>query len=124
MLYALMEGLAGIVDEGKLFRHVRLSPRWLAAKRNEATVCAAYGSSGAFFEYSFEHDESARTIKLHLKGNAATTLHVLLPRGAVSSSVTVGKKKTQFRNAKIEESSYVDAHVDVQKNAVVLIQYK
>jgi hypothetical protein len=124
MLYALMEGLAGIVDEGKLFRRVRLSPRWIAAQRNEATVCAVYGASGASFEYSFGHNESAKTIELNLKGNTAATLHVLLPRGTRSTSVTIGKEKLQFRNAKIEESSYVDATVDVKKNTVVLIHYQ
>jgi len=49
MLYALFEGLAGIVDEGKLFQSVRLSPRWLAAGRSEASVCVTYGASGASF---------------------------------------------------------------------------
>jgi hypothetical protein len=124
MLYALIEGLAGIVDEGKLFQRVRVSPRWLAAGRSEASVCATYGASGASFEYTFAHNESARTIEMNLTGRAATHLHVLLPRGTKSTEVTVGAKKLKFRNTKIEESSYVDADVDVKKNTNILIRYQ
>jgi hypothetical protein len=119
-----MEGLAGIVDEGKLFRRVSLSPRWLAAGRDEASVCATYGASGASFEYSFGHNESAKTIEINLTGRASADLHVLLPRGAKSTEVTVGTKKLKFRNTKVEESSYVDADVDVKKNTLVLIRYQ
>ena len=124
MLYALIEGLAGIVDEGKLFQRVRLSPRWLAARRNEASVCATYGASGASFEYSFGHNESAKTIEMKLTGKAMTRLHVLLPRGTKSTEVTVGTKTLKFHNTKVEESSYVDADLDVKKNAAVLIRYQ
>jgi hypothetical protein len=124
MLYALFEGLAGIVDDGKLFRRVCLSPRWLAAKRNEVSVCVAYGASGASFEYSFGHNESAKTIEMKLTGNAATHLHVLLPAGAKAIAVTTGRKKLKFHHTTVEESSYVDADVEVKKNAVVLIRYQ
>jgi hypothetical protein len=124
MLYALFEGLAGVVDQGKLFQEVRISPRWVAAQRAEASVCASYGASGASVEYTFGHNESAKTIELQLKGNARAHLHVLLPEKAKSTEVTIGKKKLNFRNAKIEESSYVDVDVDVNKSAVVLIRYQ
>jgi hypothetical protein len=124
MLYALIEGLAGVVDEGKLFQRVHLSPRWLAANRNEASVCTAYGASGASFEYSFGHNESTKTIEMKLTGKAATRLHVLLPRGTKATEVNVGAKKLSFRNTKVEESSYVDTDLDVKKNAVVCIRYQ
>lgn len=123
MLYALMEGLAGIVDEHKLFRKVRLSPRWLAAGRNEASVSAVYGASGASFEYSFAHDESAKTIDMSLKGNTSAQLHVLLPKGTKATQVVVKGKKVRFSNNKVEDSSYVDADIDVKKETVVQIQY-
>jgi hypothetical protein len=124
MLYALFEGLAGIVDEDKLFQSVRLSPRWLAAGRSEASVCVTYGASGASFGYTFEHNESSKTIEIKMTGKAVTRLHVLLPRGTKSTQVTLGTRKLKFRNTKMEESSYVDADVDVKKNAVVLIRYQ
>jgi hypothetical protein len=124
MLYALMEGLAGVVDQHKLFQKVRLSPRWIAAGRNEASVCASYGTSGASFEYSFGHDDSAQTIKLNLSGKSSTHLHVLLPRGAKATTVAANRKKIRFTNNAVEDSSYVDADIEVKKNAVVEIRYR
>ena len=38
MLYALVEGLAGVEDRECCFRKVRLAPRWLAAGVDEAEV--------------------------------------------------------------------------------------
>jgi hypothetical protein len=124
MLYALVEGLAGIVDEFKLFQKIRLSPRWLAAGRNEASVRAAYGASGATFAYSFEHRESTKTIKLGLHGNTSAHLHILLPKGTSAAHVDVGGRKIRLVNNRVEESPYVDADLDVKKNAVVHIQYR
>ena len=124
MLYALMEGLAGIVDEHKLFQRVRISPRWLAAGRNNASVCTAYGASGASIEYSFDHNEAAKRIEMSLRGKASAHLHVLLPLATHATGVTVNGKKTVFRNNSVERSSYVDTDVEVKKNTVVEIQYR
>jgi hypothetical protein len=124
MLYALMEGLAGVVDQHKLFQKVRLSPRWIAAGRNEASVCASYGASGASFEYSFGHEASTKAIEMDLRGKSSVQLHTLLPRGAKATAVTINGKKIRFANNAVEDSSYVDADVEVKKNAVVEIRYR
>ena len=124
MMYALMEGLAGIVDEQKLYRHVRLSPRWVAAGRSEASVCASYGASGASFEYSFGHDASAKSIELNLHGTSSVRLHILLPRGAKATAVTINGKKIRFVNTKIEDSPYVDADVELKNKAAVEVRYR
>ncbi|HTY36121.1 MAG TPA: hypothetical protein VMH23_03365 [Bacteroidota bacterium] len=124
MLYAMMEGLAGVVDRHKLYEQVSLSPRWIAAGRDEAQVCAAYGASGASFEYSFAHSESSKTIELQLKGTSSTHLHVLLPRGTKAVAATVNGKKMRFANSSVEESSYVDADLALKKKAVVEFRYQ
>jgi hypothetical protein len=124
MLYALMEGLAGVVDQHKLFQRVRLSPRWIAAGRSEASVCASYGASGSSFEYSFGHNDSAKTIELNLQGKSKVHLHTLLPHGTKAIAVTVSRKKHRFSNNMVEGSSYVDADVEVNKKAVVEIRYR
>jgi hypothetical protein len=124
MLYALMEGLAGVVDEHKLFQRVRISPRWLAAGRNNASVCTAYGASGASIEYSFDHNETAKRIEMSLRGNASAHLHVLLPPGTRATWLMVNGKKTVFRNNSVERSSYVDTDVEVKKNTIIEIQYR
>jgi len=93
ILYALMEELAGVVDEQKLFQNVRLSPRWVAAGSGEARVCAAYGASGASFEYAYAHDEVKKTIDLELDGRAAVKLHLLLPNGSKPMRVNINGRK-------------------------------
>ena len=80
MCYALVEGLAGVVDEGKTFRQVRLSPRWTAAARKAAEVQCVYGASGASFGYIYAHDPIRRTIDLETAGKAKVHLHLLLPK--------------------------------------------
>jgi hypothetical protein len=124
MLYALIEGLAGIVDEHKLFQRVRLSPRWLVAGRDEASVCACYGSSGASFEYTYEHSRAAKAFRLGLRGKCNVRLHLLLPRGTKAMQVSVNGKKTRFLNTNIEESPYVDANLEVKKNTSVRVLYR
>jgi len=38
--------------------------------------------------------------------------------------VAVNKRKTRFANNTVEDSSYVDAEVEVKKNSVVEIHYR
>ncbi|MGB6647201.1 MAG: hypothetical protein WBG01_01545 [Bacteroidota bacterium] len=127
MLYALVEGLAGVVDEQKLFRRVRLSPRWVAAESQEASVSVAYGPSGATFEYEYAHDPGRKTMELEIRGKADVSLHLLLPRGVRAKRVSIGGKgkgkKVDHLNRKVEESPYVDVEVPVKKRASVLVEY-
>ena len=124
MLYALLEGLAGVVDEHKLFQKVRLSHRWVVTGEQESHACLAYGASGASFEYSFGHNDAANTIELELHGTATTHLHLLLPAGSKATSLLVNGKKKQFVNNKVEDSPYVDADIEVKKKAVVELRYR
>ena len=123
MLYALIEGLAGIVDQHKLYQRVRLSPRWIAAGRDEAEVRSCYGPSGAAFEYSFSHDAGKKVIECEVKGSASVDLHLLLPKGTAANSVSVNGKKVKHRNVPVEESPYVDASFQLRKKARVEIRY-
>lgn len=123
MLYALIEGLAGIVDQHKLFQRVRLSPRWIAAGRDEAKAIVVYGPSGASFEYSYTHDPSARSITLNIEGNAEVDLHTLLPTGTRGSRVRVNNRQVKHKNQRMENSPYIDAAFPVKKKATVTIDY-
>jgi len=123
MLYALIEGLAGIVDQHKLYQRVRLSPRWIAAGRDEAEVRASYGPSGAAFEYTYSHDAGKKVIECEVKGSASVDLHLLLSKGTTANSVSVNGKKVKHRNVCVEESPYVDASFQLRKKARVEIRY-
>ncbi|HLP15359.1 MAG TPA: hypothetical protein VK470_03810 [Bacteroidota bacterium] len=121
MLYALIEGLAGIVDEHKLYTRVRLAPRWLAAGCSTARACAAYGASGASIEYEFLYDEPKRTIALEISGKADVALHLLLPDGMKAKKMIVNGKPFAFTNTKVEQSAYADAAFAVKNTATVVV---
>jgi len=124
MLYALIEGLAGIVDTHKCFERVTLSPRWVAAGQNEAEVVAVYGASGASFDYHYRNDAARSVITLDVTGKSEVQLHVLLPSGTRVSVVRVNGRPVAARPAQIEQSSYADARTTVRGAARIDISYR
>lgn len=107
MLYALMEGLAGIVDEGCLFSPVSISPRWAAADEREAYVCARYAASDAYAAYRFTADSDWREINLDLAGSGGkAAVRVLLPERKSVGTVTVDGKPQRYRLEKVGTSLY------------------
>jgi hypothetical protein len=113
-----------VVDEDKLFRRVRLSPRWLAAGRDEAKVCVTYGPSGAAFGYTFGHDPLARTIDVAIEGKGEVYLHVLLPRDARPTRVQWNGRTVPHAGKAVETSMYADARVRVGTKGTAVITYR
>lgn len=112
MLYAFLEGLAGVEDRISQFQNVQLSPRWVAADVKEAEVKVEYGCSGAHLGYSFRHSGDQICIDVR-SDQSEILLHVLLPKDFEANSVRVGRKEADFENRKIENSPYVDFSSDV-----------
>ena len=107
MLWALVEGLAGIVDQGRCFDSVAISPRWLAAGVEEADVSVGYASSGAGVSYAYRARPTA--IEMDIEGDAAmVSCHLLLPTHAHVRYVRVDGRERAFRETTIESSRYVD----------------
>lgn len=110
MAWALLEGLAGVVDTGRAFDAVRLSPRWAAAEVDEADVSVGYAASAASVRYAYRRDGDR--IGLDVAGApASVTLHLLLPPGTVPLEVTVDGTAAPFNVVAIARSTYVDADV-------------
>lgn len=100
MLYALTEGLAGVMDLSKEFKSVRISPRWEAAEVAEAEVMIDYPASGYYVKYIYSSKNDQ--IDLELEGSPEDIeIAVLLPfnKKVVSSdfSGAVIKSKTGDR---------------------------
>lgn len=123
MCYALVEGLAGVVDEGKTFRQVRLSPRWTAAARKTAEVQCVYGASGASFGYIYAHDPIRRTIDLETAGKAKVHLHLLLPKEITRCAVWVNGRPVRHRLTCVEKSMYVDSDYEMRDSASIRVTY-
>lgn len=104
---ALIEGLAGVVDKGTQFRQVEISPRWLAAGKNNANVNIHYGPSLSGIRYTYSHDANNKRIRLQVTGDFEnSTIRVLLPAGIIKLDIKVNKKQHSFTLEKINESNY------------------
>jgi hypothetical protein len=123
MLYAFLEGLAGVEDRLSLLQNVSLSPRWISAGVEKAEVQVEYACSGAHLGYYFclKGDQISVDVQTD---QARILFHVLLPTGFEASSVKVGGKETDFQNKMIRNSPYVDFRSDVFGDASIKIQLR
>jgi hypothetical protein len=123
MLWALIEGLAGVVDDGCAFDRITLSPRWLAAGVREAEVSVGYAASGRSLGYSFRH--AGDRIDLEVDSEPAdATFHVLLPAGSAVRAVRQGTRDLPFRTSTVESSAYADfeARLDGQAELTIALR--
>jgi hypothetical protein len=105
---ALIEGLAGVVDKSTKFREVEISPRWLAAGKNNAEVTVKYGPSTAVISYIYFHDEKSRKIQLNIKGDfEKSRARILMPAGISKWKAVLNNKPHPSAVEKINESYYV-----------------
>ena len=121
MLYALVEGLIGITDDGKGFDRVTLAPRWAAANVEDAEVQLEYPHSGKSIGYRYHVEEQTIRFTVFAERSKAS-LHVLLPEGQVASQVTVSRLPTSWKDMCVQSSNYVNIDLDVERQADVLIE--
>ena len=106
---AIVEELAGVVDESTQFRRIRLQPRWAALGCRRATFTAAYGPTGAFVTCRYALLADPPRIELDLSGDmTAVDGHVLLPRGLPMVRVEVNGREIPATTAARDGSAYAD----------------
>jgi len=88
VIYALIEGLAGVVDADVAFRRVRLSPRWSAASVSSVSVSVVYPASSGYVAYRYLADEGGLEMTVTGSGDEVACA-VLMPSGWPVASVTV-----------------------------------
>jgi len=108
--YALVEGLAGVVDRCVAFDTAGIAPRWTAAGRDEADVAIKYPESGGYAAYRYRHAPERKKLTLDLTGSGERFVcHVLLPEGArAATSVSCNGATVAFDNVRVEGSRYAD----------------
>lgn len=110
MLNALTEGLAGVVDTGKLYESVTLSPRWAVTGQKSAQVALSYGASGAYFAYDWRlRPDGSITLAWGGRQTRSVKLHMLLPGDKTPREVLVGGAPVVFTISTVESSLYLDA---------------
>jgi hypothetical protein len=117
MLGALIEGAAGIEERGLKFSSVTLSPRWLAAPRDELTsayAVARYAASDGYAAYRWRHAPATTRgaegrLSLEATSSGETLLLRLLlpPEAARATSVLLNGQAVPLRLETLGASRYV-----------------
>ncbi len=107
VIYALIEGLAGLKDTGIAYNQATLSPRWEAAGIDEVSATAKYEASKGYLTYTFRK-LTDKGYKVTFTGNSdSITLRLLLPGKVAVSRVTLNGAETTFNIEKMESSEYL-----------------
>lgn len=106
VIYALLEGLAGIKDSGVAFNKTLLAPRWEVAGVDEVNTTVKYESSGGYLSYKYWKENN--TYLIEFTGTAdETAVELLIPKGKQVKSLKInGEEKSALQTKKIEESNY------------------
>ncbi len=123
MAWALVEGLAGVVDRGRTFDAVRLSPRWEAAGVHNASVSAGYAASGAGLTYEYRRRRGLITMDARFGAAADVDWHVLLPSGGRVVTVRRNGQDVPADTVLVEASPYADFSCRVDAPARIEIRF-
>ena len=124
MLYALVEGLAGVSDQYKKYERIRLSPRWNAADIKNAEVKISYAVSGAGIMYKYVQEEEQILMDVQTR-LAEVDFHILIPENCMVSRVENNGKAQFFRMNMVEKSNYVDFTLNMKdQNTIKIILVK
>lgn len=126
VVYALVEGLAGVVDRGVAFDTAGIAPRWTAAGEDRVEVAVKYPESGGYAAYRYRHLPAQKRLELDLAGSGDRFLcHVLLPAEASAArDVRCDGASVPFENAQVEGSRYADFELEGGPARSVAIEYE
>jgi hypothetical protein len=123
---ALVEGLAGVKNEGLAFDKVKFSPRWTSASVDSVNVTVQLSASKAYVAYQYHHNTEKKELEIIITGSGnEINNHILLPQNCVGvKSVFVDGQPVNFTLSKIENSSYADFNVALPMVHLLKIAYK
>jgi len=125
VVYALIEGLAGVVDRATAFETLALAPRWSAANVNRAAVTVCYPESGGYIAYEYVHDGEDHSITLRLTGSGSGgQCHLLLPPGAGDAvAISWEGEALAFSRSETRTSRYVDFPLTSLRPGTIAVRY-
>ncbi|HWR74542.1 MAG TPA: hypothetical protein VN276_02835 [Bacteroidales bacterium] len=123
MLYAFVEGLVGIQDKDKLFKRIRICPRWSAAGIEKAEVNVDYKSSGAYVKYIYSQTAEKMTIKLS-GSYEYIQLSLPVPVNYIAGDLLIGGKKKKYLLSGINKSTYVTTDADISGECEIILKLK
>ena len=106
VVYALVEGLAGVKDLGVAYDKALISPRWEAASVKKANASIKYEASNGYVSYQYKmFDDGINT--LFTSSGEDTELRFLLPESRRVDRVLLDGRKISFEMDTIEKSHYI-----------------
>lgn len=122
LVYALIEGIAGIVDESVAYDTARVAPRWSAAGIATATAGAVVPASGGYVRYRYS--AGADEITLQVAGSGRKfNLEVLLPDDWDGADIEVdGGRSGEMKT--VESSRYAAVSLSGPQSQSVRISRK
>jgi hypothetical protein len=123
---ALVEGLAGVKNDGLAFDQVTLAPRWTSAGIDSVGVMIRFAASGGYIAYQYQYFAASREIRLAITGSGQSVRnHVLLPAESFEvTDVTANGKPIDFKSTRIENSSYADFVLPLPEMQQVIIHFR
>lgn len=107
IMNALTRGLAGVVDESKLFNDVTVSPRFAAAKEEHVVVRLEYPASGAACSYEWSSSDDQRKACFILDSeHKSCRLRLYAPTGTGPVSCKRNGKECPFTVETVGSSHY------------------
>ena len=105
VVYAMMEGMAGVYDTGRNYDAIRICPRWTASETKKVTVGAKYEESGGYVRYTYGYNGNEISIDLTSSADDRS-VEVLLPSGKEIRQMYVNDREKSYDIRKIEQSDY------------------
>ena len=95
-LSTIIEGLAGIKNDGLAYSEATVSPKWLFAGEKDVAATAKLPASGEYVRYSYKNiSDNSITLEVTSSGEKVE-VEIPLPENKRSQSVTVNGKKTDY----------------------------
>lgn len=120
---AILEGLAGIKSQGKLFDKVVCSPCWTAADTKKAYGVAHFPESDAYFAYDYCYNDDE--ISIEFTGSGKDVLFkILMPPDVHFDLVIINGMKCNYNYEQVENSKYLVIATAIQGAGKISISKK
>lgn len=111
VVYAAMEGLAGVKDTGRAMDKVLVAPRWAASDSTTASVCVKIPNCQGYVRYNWRLD--GNTMSIDLAATAATKrFELLLPEGRGIKRFLINGEVSAVEIKEVETSKYLVADLN------------
>ncbi len=103
VMYAMVEGLAGVVDTSTALHTTEVSPRWDLTEAEDAQVCICYPASQGYVSYQWTRAEDGQELLITTSGHDMT---LRIPVEDDSARVFVNGTERDFEVELINEQNY------------------